>query len=414
MHVVALGVMMQHGPITVIVNPDVLRSLLSLMEEYADMLLVLRMTKLSAKKLTKLTFFLKDYFSSDRASSPSICDCSTLNDVIDFLQNGLKIWLFNVDTLNAIKKKINNSEVTSSIEQYRQHLKEFLSSTSVKKFKDALEVHINDPSHTFESIILKLDEVRTNDTLQNLKKLVYDIFGVSSRAFIHIRTGIGCVCITWLVPTSLVSTIRAMAEQRSEEYLANLGVLELVIGLRVAPNEQSRFTSVDSYRKMFGAANQQIQNLEEKIKELVNKLKAKEKLDYKKCEQQEAELKAVLKEKSDYEDKCEQQEAELKAVLKEKSEYEDKCEQQEAELKAVLKEMSEYEEKCERQEVEAKEVEKQILKTFQREKVLVLQEESKDHIDDMKAGSSVTNIELDIVTFDGELHFICNYEAFMC
>ena len=114
---------------------------------------------------------------------------------------------------------------------------EFLSSTSVKELKDALKVHINDPSHAFESITLKLDENRNNDTLKNLEKLVYDIIGVRGRALILIRTGLGCVCVTWLVPTSLVSTIRAIAEQHSEEYLANLGVLELVIGVRIVPNE---------------------------------------------------------------------------------------------------------------------------------------------------------------------------------
>ena len=237
MHVVASGLMMQHGPVTVTVNPDVPKNLLSLMKEYAKMLGVLRKTKLSKKKITELTSFLKDYFSSDRASSPSICKCSTLNDVIDFMQNQLKIWLFNVDTLIGIEEKFIGSKATSSIEQYRQHLEKFHSNTSVKEFKDALKVHIDDPSHAFESIILKLDEIRTNDTLKNLETLVYDIFGVRGRALILIRTGLGCVCVTWLVPTSLVSTMRAMAEQLPEKYLTNLGVLELVIGLRVVPNE---------------------------------------------------------------------------------------------------------------------------------------------------------------------------------
>ena len=228
------GIVMQHGPIEVIVSPDVPEGLLSLMEEYAEMLFVLRKTKLSSRKFTELTLFLLDYFQSDE---DSICDCSTMSHVITFLQNELKIWIFNIDTLKVIKRKINNSKATSSIEQYRRCLDDFLSSTSVKDFKDALKVQINDPSHDFESIILKLDKSRTEDTLKNLKKLVYDVIGVSSKALIHIRTGIGCVCVTWIVPTSLVSTMRAMAEQRSEKYLANLGVLELVIGLRVAPNE---------------------------------------------------------------------------------------------------------------------------------------------------------------------------------
>ena len=223
---------MQHGnSIKVIVNPDVPRSLLSLMEEYAEMLVVLRMTKLPEEKFTELTFFLSSYCQA------SICHCSTLNKVIEFLQEKMKIWIFNIDTLIAIKKKFNSSKATSSIERYKQHLEKFRSSALVKEFQDALEVQINNTSHDFDSIVLKLDEVRTEDTLQNLRKLAYDIFGVHSKALIHIRTGIGCVCVTWLVPMSLVSTMRAIAVQHSEKYLTSLGVLELVIGLRIAPSE---------------------------------------------------------------------------------------------------------------------------------------------------------------------------------
>ena len=227
--------MQQHGPITVTVNPDVPKSLLSLMKAYADMLVVLKMTKLSEEEFTELTLFLSCYCKLDE---DLICKCSTFSHVIRFLQQELKIWIFNIDTLIAIKEKFNSDKATSSIEQYTLHLTKFLSSTSVIEFKDALEVHVNDPSSAFQSIILKLDKVRTKDTLKHLETLVYDIFGFRGRALIFIKIGIGCVCVTWLVPTSLVSTMRAIAEQHSQKYLSNLGVLELVIGsLRVVPNE---------------------------------------------------------------------------------------------------------------------------------------------------------------------------------
>ena len=42
------------------------------------------------------------------------------------------------------------------------------------------------------------------------------------------------LCVTWIVPASLVSTLKAKAQQLSSEYLASRGVLELVIGLRIA------------------------------------------------------------------------------------------------------------------------------------------------------------------------------------
>ena len=44
----------------------------------------------------------------------------------------------------------------------------------------------------------------------------------------------------------------------------------------------------------------------------------------------------------------------------------------------------------------------------------MLQEESKAHIDAIMAGSSATDIKLDNITFDGELHYsnvclVCSY-----
>ena len=128
-------------------------------------------------------------------------------------------------------------------------------------------------------------------------------------------------------------------------------------------------------------------------------------------------LKRKSEELDKNEEKREQLEAELTAVRKEKSNYVEKCERQEAELKAVRKEKSDYEKKCERQELEAKEVEKWTLKKFEElereKKAFVLQEESEDHNDAIKARPSVTSIELDIA-FDGQLHCICIYEACMC
>ena len=231
-HGITIGLIMEQDPIKVIVSPDAPKSLLSLMEEYAEMLVVLKVTKIPEGKFIELMVFLSSYCQA------SICHCSTLNKVIEFLQENMKIWIFNIDTLIAIKKKFNSNKVASSIERYRKYLKKFCTSTSVNEFQDVLEVQINNTSHDFDSIILKLDKVRrTKDTLQSLKKLAYRIFGICSKALIYIRTGIGCVCVTWLVPTSLVSTMRAIAEQQSEDYLTNLGVLELIIGLRIVPNE---------------------------------------------------------------------------------------------------------------------------------------------------------------------------------
>ena len=184
-------------------------------------------------------------------------------------------------------------------------------------------------------------------------------------------------------------------------YIIILSFLLIFLLLSIFCHSIARFTVGDSYRKIIGAMNQEIQKLKSMNDELIeSKLKAvRQKSDYeKKCEQQEAELKAVRKEKSDYKEKCEQQEAELKAVRKK---------QQEAELKVVHKD---YWDMFEQQQF-VEQVWK-ISEALQgKKKPLVLHRESIGAI--IKARPSVTNIELDIA-FDGELYSICNYVVFMC
>ena len=89
-------------------------------------------------------------------------------------------------------------------------------------------------SSQLETIVVKLDK---STTLKALEKLMYHFFGIHYKACIHCGTGTGCVRVTWVVPMSLVPILREKAEQLSPEYLASKGVLELVIGLRIAPHE---------------------------------------------------------------------------------------------------------------------------------------------------------------------------------
>ena len=229
---------MSHGPIQVSLKPDVPERVVVLMKEYAKMLLVLRSAKLSKAKLTTLKTFLSDY-----CEEFSIRKCSTVNSIVDLLIEQLKIYIFNIDTLNASCEYFSSLEVNHSVEQYKQHLDEFLSSTSIKEFKETLQTQIVNPE-SVERITLKLDEGRASDTLKKLRQLVFHFFGNISKTFIHCETFAGCVCVTWLVPISLVPTLRTMAQQLSHEYLASHGVLELVIGLRIAPNDKGNLICV--------------------------------------------------------------------------------------------------------------------------------------------------------------------------
>ena len=226
-----VGYTMLHGPTQVFVKCHCPESLPPLMKEYASMLLVLRTTKLREKKLNGIKLFLSDY-----CDAISIRDCSNLNEVVDFLIKESKIHIFNIETLNDNRERFNSKRVEQRIQQYKCHLDDFFSSTSLNEFKHAFEIKVKDYSN-LESITLKLNKLRSNDTLKALKKLVYLLFGVSSKAMVYCDTRPGCICVTWVVPVSLVPTLRAKTRQHSHVYLTSLGVLELVIGLRIAPNE---------------------------------------------------------------------------------------------------------------------------------------------------------------------------------
>ena len=220
---------MQHGPVQVFVKPDVPNALLFLMEQYADMLVVLSIAELPATSFLKLKIFLSGY-----CNETLFRQCSSLCAVVDILVEKLKIYLFNIDTLNASCKYFDDT-IKHSVQEYKQHLNNFLSNTTVKEFMGTLQTKVVDRTG-LESVTLKLDESRVDDTLKALNMFLYRFFGNCSRALNHCETCSGCVCITWLAPLSLVPTLRAMAEQHSQEYFASEGVLELVIGLRIEGN----------------------------------------------------------------------------------------------------------------------------------------------------------------------------------
>ena len=228
--VTSVGYTSQHGPVIVFVKPgpDVPESLVSIMKNYANMLAVLRNTKLRKTKFLILRSFLSDFCDEE-----SIQQCATIDCVINRLKRHLKIYLFNIDALDASCDHFCSREVKTSLNQYRLELDSFLSSTSVKEFKDTLKMKIVGSSQ-LETVVVKLDK---STTLKALKKLMYHFFGNHYKACILCGSGTGCVRVTWVVPMSLVPILKEKAEQLSPEYLASKGVLELVIGLRIAPNE---------------------------------------------------------------------------------------------------------------------------------------------------------------------------------
>ena len=237
---------MRHGPVKVSVGPSVPEELFALMDKYYNMLLVVKTAKLSSKKFRKLKLFLSDY-----CAEKSIQLCENLCAIIDLLVDCLKLYIFNIDTLTVSCKHFYDAKVQVSVQEYKKHLDKFLSSTQVKNFKDALRTKVLDCS-CVEEITLKLNESINNNTLRELNNLVHHFFGNISRGLIHCKIDLGCVCITWLLPVSMVPTLRAMVKQRLQDpdyqdHLERQGVLELVIGLRIEGLYTTTYYHIDLY-----------------------------------------------------------------------------------------------------------------------------------------------------------------------
>ena len=186
-------------------------------------------------KLRKAKFLdLKRFFSG--LGIESIEQCKTTDEVISSLEENLYLFFFNIEALEMGCDRFHSSKVKILLSRYREQLNHFLSNNLVEDFKGVLKTRIRDSSKV-ETVTVKLQENISKYTLEGLRKLIYHFFGVLNKVLIHCGTDKGCVRVTWIVPTSLASILSEKAEQLSPEYLASKGVLELVISLRIAPNE---------------------------------------------------------------------------------------------------------------------------------------------------------------------------------
>ena len=127
-------------------------------------------------------------FLSDFCDEILIRQCSNLSNVVDFLLENFKLHLFNIDTL-IVCCKFFNVTINISVQQYKQILNTFLSSTTVKEFKDILQTKVLDCTD-LESITLILNERFGDEILKALKQLVHHFFGTSLRYFVTFKTGI--------------------------------------------------------------------------------------------------------------------------------------------------------------------------------------------------------------------------------
>ena len=203
---------------------DLERKLSLLNEKYAYMLMVLQRSELSEKELSNLRFFLSTF-----CNDMSLKRCDSLECLVELLQLTSKISLFNIEPLAACCKcQLLVAEVRRVILNYKMHYKRFWLGASLRNFRCSLKERI-DEFEGMAEVSLKLNNIAASNTAAEIiEKLPYELFGVSSKAMVLCKVQKGCVCITWVIPMSLIPTLKEKA-QLSPEYLASKGVLKLVI-----------------------------------------------------------------------------------------------------------------------------------------------------------------------------------------
>ena len=218
---IIIGYTISHGPIRLAVSADIPKQLVDLMQRYADMLLLLRMSSFSSERMKLLRFYLYDL-----CEDQSFLDCSSPEAIVEQLKR--YISMFSIDLLHIIIVKFN--EFQEAVQEYDKFRQKFLSNTAVHELKDAFNKQAPLES-SVESITLKLKEMGADFTLKALRKLACHLFGISYKAMILFDVRAGCIAVTWAAPVSLVPMLRKNIEQcHSLIDLQRLGVLELVIG----------------------------------------------------------------------------------------------------------------------------------------------------------------------------------------
>ena len=137
----------------------------------------------------------------------------------------------DIEVLEVIienKKFLIEEKLLRDMQTYREHLEEFKQSTTLNKFKNAVEeALIPNPEVTSITceVVIKLNRQWGKKTLENFKTLVNHMF---HQRMTHIHVEEGSVCVTLLVPQSKLDYILEIASLK-KEFASLIGIFELTI-----------------------------------------------------------------------------------------------------------------------------------------------------------------------------------------
>ena len=213
--------------ITVHVQKEIAKSLDELKRNFASLVMDIQDALRNEVKLDSLVCFLELYLE-DTFKPPD--PCRNIKDVFA----GLEYCFINYEILQEIVDKfICNKATTFAIKDYGEELKKWLESTTVQKFKAAVEKAATpvstDPSPNHCLVVLRLEDEWKAISIKNLKRLLKYIFRDKSSILTKISVDEGSVLIRMSAPRSEMLSLLTLASRKYKE-MVFLGIISVQVG----------------------------------------------------------------------------------------------------------------------------------------------------------------------------------------
>ena len=142
-----------------------------------------------------------------------------------------------------IKFFLNQDTIAEDLRDYLYQLAKFKSSTTVKQFMDSIEQAQQSDSTTSEgpglcTVKLRLVGDWLTKTMDDLEKLVKEIFKDKAYVLSHLKIVRGSVIVTYSAPLSEAESLVMLALEQSA-FVAKVGVIQLIVGDKIIPITKS-------------------------------------------------------------------------------------------------------------------------------------------------------------------------------
>ena len=158
-------------------------------------------------------------------------------------------------TLQVIVLTFVKKTMREHMEKYDQELTEWLESTTVQEFKEAVEeaAASTDPAPNHVLVVLKLEGEWLKATLKNLWKLLEYLFGTKSSILTRLKIEDGSVLVQLLAPQSEMVSLLVLASRKHEE-MVYLGILSIQVGHFTFSAARTMLGAAFTFETSLGAA----------------------------------------------------------------------------------------------------------------------------------------------------------------